>query len=192
MNTEVDLTDEETADEEPPATRGVTLSEFQAMSHDAKMQFIRSGAALVDDPEVTEIEKKKPQTVAERVASELAALRDAGVVKKTIPAITRETLHQLSPAEQSEFFRAGGKLVESPAPEKKPLPKDAMTASRFIHELSHDEKMEFIKSGKSLVDEAEYLPSGTKSSTVTTRSAFREMTLREQVAFLDAGGTVTD
>lgn len=143
------------------------------------------------DEEESQPEKKAPETAAQRVERELAALRETGILKKALPAITMSTFHQLQPREQSDFIRGGGKLCDDPAPEKRPLPKDAMTRSRF-NALSHNEKMEFIKTRRPLIDEADYLTPATKSSTVFTRSAFRELPIREQTAFLDAGGTITD
>lgn len=136
-------------------------------------------------------EEQVPETLAERVERELGALRDTGILKKALPTITMSTFNQLPPRSQMDFIKGGGKLCDDPAPEKKPLPKDAKTRGWF-EALSHSAKMDFIKSGGSLVDEADYLPSATKSSTVITRADFRELRMSEAAAFLDAGGTITD
>ncbi len=134
------------------AQGGVTLSEFHAMSHDAKMEFIRSGADLLDDPKVVEPEKAPQETTAQRVERELEGLRETGIVKKALPTITMSTFDELSPRAKMDFIKGGGKLMDDPPAPKVKLPDGAVTLSAF-ERMTHEQKLAFARSRQRLYDD---------------------------------------
>lgn len=92
------------------------------------------------------------ETPAERIARELESLREAGVVKKTLPTISRSTFEQLGPQQKRDFLYNGGKLTDDPAPAKTVLPQGAVRRSTF-DAMTQADRMKFIKAGGSIVDD---------------------------------------
>lgn len=93
--------------------------------------------------------EEPPETAAER---EMAALRESGVLRKELPTITRSTFDQVSPQEQMDFVRAGGRLIDDPAPAKVPLPEGAIRRSTFDR-MTPAAQMEYTRNGGKLIDD---------------------------------------
>ena len=93
------------------------------------------------------------ETAAERTERELQSLRDEGVLKKQLSTISRSTFAQLPPRSQMDFVRAGGQLVDDPAPEKKPLPEGSIKRSTFDR-MTPGVQMDYVRKGGVIVDDA--------------------------------------
>lgn len=94
------------------------------------------------------------ETAAERLERELRTLRAEGVLKKELPAVSRSTFEQLSPQSRMDFMRAGGMLVDDPAPAKQPLPEGAIKRSAFDR-MAPAAQFDYLRKGGAIVDDAQ-------------------------------------